>query len=289
MFMRSDALPLATTVRLVWHVRTSSDKTNRRLSHALHSCPTRGIKRPPQAMPTVDAETSDAALDAQVFWVRHRREVIAALIVFLVVLIAIAGWRFARERREGAASAAFAASKTAGNYQQIINRFDGTAAAADAYLLLAEDQRKTGKLADANATLQRFIDKFPRHELVSTARMSMAANLDAMGKHDEAVAAYPQIASTYPGSFTAPLALVAEAQVLQFQNREQDARRVCETVMTQYGRTYAAAEAAQMLRTLKPPPTPAPGATAAQPATAQPSQPQQPMPSAAPSASPARP
>ncbi|MBV9008050.1 MAG: tetratricopeptide repeat protein [Verrucomicrobia bacterium] len=241
-------------------------------------------------MPALNAQTSDAALDAQVFWVRHRTEIAAAIVVLLLAVIAIAGWRFARERRETAASAAFAAAKTAGDYQRVISRYDGTPAAAGAYLLLAEDQRNAGKLADANATLQRFIDKFPHHELLSTARMSMAANLDAMGKHDEAVAAYQQIASTDPGSFNAPLALIAEAQILQAQKRDGDARRVCETVMTQYGRTYAAAEAAQMLRSLKPPPAQPPNAPrAATPGSVGNRQPAPATASVAPSTSPAKP
>ena len=212
-------------------------------------------------MPIAQADTSDTALEAQVFWFRYRKEIAGLLTVLLLAGLAFAGWRFYREWRETAAAAAFAGARTAADYEQVIARYGDTPAAASAYLLLGDEQRKNGKPADANATLQHFIDKFPRHELVSTARMSIAANLEAMGKQDEAVAAYQQIASTEPASFNAPLALLAQAQILQAKGRDDEARRVCETIMTQYQRTYAAAEAGQMLARLKPA-APSPAATA---------------------------
>jgi TolA-binding protein len=201
-------------------------------------------------MPT--ATTSDAALEAQVFWFRYRKEIAGLLVLVLVAVLSFAIWRIYRERHEAAASAAFAAAKTASDYETVIDRYGNTPAAASALLLLADAQRRSGNLTDANATLQRFIDKFPRHELVSTAHMSMAANLQAMGKSDEAAAAFQQVAAVDPGSFSAPLALLAQAQILQDKGKADDARRVCETIMSQYQQSYAAAEAAQLLRTLKP-------------------------------------
>ena len=216
-------------------------------------------------MPTAPAETSDATLEAQVFWLRYRKEIAALLAIALLAGISVAGWRFFQERREASSSAAFATAKTATEYKAVIDNYGDTAAAAAAYLLLADEERKSGKLADANATLQRFLDKFPRHELASTARMGMAANLDAMGKHDEAVAAYQQIATSHSGSFNAPLALLAQARILQASGRIDEARRICETVMMQYRLSYAAVEASQLLGTLKPAASPAPSVLPAPP------------------------
>ncbi|MGI9115667.1 MAG: tetratricopeptide repeat protein [Chthoniobacterales bacterium] len=216
-------------------------------------------------MPIANAETTDTALEGQVFWFQYRKEIAAVLGLALLAGLAFAGWRFYRERHESAASAAFASAKTTADYQGVIDRYGDTPAAAGAYLLLADEQRKSGKPADANATLQRFLDKFPRHELTSTARMSMAANLEAIGKTDEAAAAYQQIAANDPGSFNAPLALFAQAQLSNAKGRADEARRICETIMSQYSRSYAAMEAGQMLGTLRPtaaPALPAPSASA---------------------------
>jgi TolA-binding protein len=94
---------------------------------------------------------------------------------------------------------------------------------------------------------------------VSTARMAMAANLESLGKTDEALAMYQQIASAYPNSYTAALALLSQVYILKAKNRNDDARRICETVLTQYRTSFWAGEAMQQLRLLKPSSSPAPG------------------------------
>ena len=107
-------------------------------------------------------------------------------------------------------------------------------------------------------TLRAFIDKFPQHEFVSTARMAMAANLESMGKSDEALAAYQQIATTYANNFNAPLALLSQVYILKGKNKNDEARRICETILTQYRTSFWAGEAMQQLRLLKPNSTPMP-------------------------------
>jgi tetratricopeptide (TPR) repeat protein len=221
-------------------------------------------------MPAAPAQTTDAALEAQVFWLRYRRELAALLIFALLIGAGVAAWKFNQERRETASSDALAGARTAADYQNVIDRYGDTLAAAAAYLLLAEEQRKNGKPADANATLQRFLDKFPRHELASTARMSIATNLEAIGKEDEATAVYQQIVTVDPGSFNAPGALLAQARILQAKGRTDEARRICENIMTQYRQSYASMEASQLLATLKPAVMPKPEGNASPASTSSP-------------------
>ena len=203
-------------------------------------------------MPTIPPPSYDAALETRVFWERFKTEIIAALIIVMLAIIGFGAYRFYSDRRVAAASALLASAKSAGAYQQVIANYPNTPAAADAYLLLAEAQRKEKKFAEANATLQVFIDKNPNHELVSTAKMAMAANLESMGKNDEALSMYQQIASTYPNSFNAPLALLSQVYLLKSKNQTEEARRVCETILTRYRESFWAGEAAQELRLLKP-------------------------------------
>ena len=200
-------------------------------------------------MPIAKELRTDPALEAQVFWFKYRREIAILLIIAIVAVFTLAGYRFYRDRREAAAATLFGAANTPAAYEGVINRYGDTVAAASAYLLLADGQRKQAKYAEANATLVKFLEKFPQHELASTARMAMAANLEAMGKQDEALATYQQIASANAGSFNAPMALIEQAHILQEKDRIDDARRICETIMTQYRDSYAAMEASQLLRT----------------------------------------
>jgi len=203
-------------------------------------------------MPTVPPPSYDAALETRVFWERFKTEIIAALIIVVLAIIGFGAYRFYIDRNAAAASALLASAKSADAYQQVIADYPNTPAAADAYLLLAEAQRKEKKFTEANATLQVFIDKNLNHELVSTAKMAMAANLESMGKNDEALSMYQQIASTYPNSFNAPLALLSQVYLLKSRNQTEEARRVCETILTRHRESFWAGEAAQELRLLKP-------------------------------------
>ena len=203
-------------------------------------------------MPTVPPPSYDAALETRVFWERFKTEIIAALIIVVLAIVGFGAYRFYSDRREASASALLAGAKSADVYQQVIADYPNTPAAADAYILLAEAQRKEKKFTEANTTLQVFIDKNPNHELVSTAKMAMAANLESMGKNDEALSIYQQIASIYPNSFNAPLALLSQVYLLKSKNQTEEARRVCETILTRYRESFWAGEAAQELRLLKP-------------------------------------
>ena len=200
-------------------------------------------------MPIAKQATTDRPLEAQVFWYKYQREIAILLGLAVLGIVGVAGYRLYRDRREVTAATLFSAAKMPAAYEDLINQYSDTAAAASAYLLLADAQRKDGKYAEANATLVKFLEKFPHHELASTARMAMAANLQAMGKEDEAFATYQQIASANAPGFNAPMALLEQVHILQEKGKTEDARRICETIMTQYRDSYAAMEASQLLRT----------------------------------------
>jgi len=203
-------------------------------------------------MPIAASPSRDVALETRVFWERFKKPIIAALSIVLLAVIAFTGYRFYSDRRAAAASAALAGANTAQQYEEIIDRYANTSAGADAYILFAEAQRRERKFAEVNKTLEKFIAQYPKHELLSTAKLAMAANLDSMGKVDEALAIYQQIASDYPHSYAAPLAMLSQVYILKAKNRNDEARRICETMLTQYRTSFWAGEAMQQLRLLKP-------------------------------------
>ena len=203
-------------------------------------------------MPTAPPPSRDVALETRFFWERFKKPILATTIVVLLAITAFTGYRFYSDRRAAAASAALASANTAQEYERVIAGYSNTPAAADAYILLAQAQRKEKKFTEANKTLETFIAKYPKHEFVSTAKMATAANLDSMGKTNEALVMYQQIASAYPNSYAAPLAMLSEVYILKSKNRNDDARRICETMLTQYRTSFWAGEAMQQLRLLKP-------------------------------------
>lgn len=143
----------------------------------------------------------------------------------------------------------------------MIGQYPASSSAASAALLLADEERKQQKFAEANTTLEGFLKRDPKHELATTAQMAMAANMDSLGKTDDALVVYRRIAAEHPRDFNAPLALLAEVPLFKQKGQIEDARRVCETVLTQYRESYASQEASQYLRNLKPPKANAPAAT----------------------------
>lgn len=182
------------------------------------------------------------------------------IILALLGMVSFAGYRFYSERREVAAADLLASAKSAPDYQQVIAKYPNTPAGASAYLLLAEAQQKDKHFGEANATLQTFVSKNPKHELVSTAQMTVATNLESMGKADQALSMYQQIAATFPKSYIAPFALLAQVELLKAKGRIDEARRVCETIMTQHRESIVAGEANRQLRSLRPSGAAQPGA-----------------------------
>src|SRR5256714_7857256 len=114
-------------------------------------------------MPVAKELRTDPSLEAQVFWYKYRKEIAILLVLGIVAIVAIAGYRLYRDRREATAATLFGAAKTPAAYEEVINRYGDTAAAASAYLLLADGQRKEAKYAEANATLVKLLEKFPQH------------------------------------------------------------------------------------------------------------------------------
>ena len=223
-------------------------------------------------MPT-SVPSTDASVEAQVFWLRFQKEIAAALIIVLLALVGYSGYRFYKNRQESAAAELLSQAKTPQDYQTLMARYPATPAGASAYLLLAEKQRDEKNYAEANKMLQAFIDKYPEHDFVPTARLAMAANLESMGKNDEALAIYQDVAVKYASNYAGPLALVSEIPLLKAKNRIEDARRVCEEVLTKYRmpgtpqsegarddrmETIWAMEAMRHLRSLKPSEQPKP-------------------------------
>ena len=229
-------------------------------------------------MPTVPP-SSDVAVEARVFWLRFQKEIAAALIIVILAIVGFAGYRFYTSRRNSSAAELLGNAKNPQDYQDVIARYPGTPAGASAYLLLAERQRNEKQFAEANATLQAFVDQNPEHDFVPTARLAMAANLESMGKNDEALSIYQEVAARYANTYNAPLALISEVPLLKAKNRIEDARRVCEEILTKYRmpgqqiegsrddrmETVWAGEAMRQLRSLKPPEQPKPPVGAANP------------------------
>jgi TolA-binding protein len=195
--------------------------------------------------------TPETTHEREVFWERYKKEVMAVLIVALLAGAGFGGYKIYSDRLAASAESSLAGAKTAADFQKVITQYPGTAAGGSAYLLLADSQRNEKKFSEANATLQTFLERFPKHELVGTARLAIAGNLEALGKKDEALAEYQRLVATDPKGFTSPIALYSEIHLLKEKKQIAEARRVCETIKSQYPQSRLVADAEYQLRLLK--------------------------------------
>src|SRR5437660_370796 len=194
-------------------------------------------------MPTGPPPSHDAALETRFFWETHKTEIIAVLLLAVVGTVGYGAYKFYSEGRDSAASALLGRAKTTQDFEQLVSAYPNTPAGANAYLLLADAQRNERKFTESNANLQAFITKYPKHELVTSAWMAIAANYESMGKMDEALATYQQAAASDANNFNAPLALLSQVHLLKAKNKTEEARMVCEKILTNYRESSWANEA----------------------------------------------
>lgn len=203
-------------------------------------------------MPTATPSTSDAKIETQIFWIRFHKEIVAALILLVLGAIGYAGYRFYSQHQEDAAAALLATAKKPEDYGQVITKYPNTAAGASACVFLAEQQRSEKNFIGANISLKEFITKHPQHELVGAARLAMAANLESLGKPDDALLMYQSAAASNPRNYTAPIALMSQVRLLKEKKQTDEARRICEKVIAEHSDSYWANDAFRQLQELKP-------------------------------------
>ena len=217
-------------------------------------------------MATVSEITSDPALESQLFWEQYKTTIIAVAAVLVLGGLAFAGYQIYTMKAASDAVALLTAADSPEEFQKVIERYPGSEPAASASLLLAGQQRTKKNYAEANTTLRKFIDQYPKHQLITTAWMGIGANLASLGKTDEALSTYQRLAKDYPQSFNAPLALLAQVPLLKAKNQIDEARRACETIMSQHRDSIVANQAIQELMALPQPAAaaaPQPGPSAA--------------------------
>lgn len=192
-----------------------------------------------------------AGFDPLVFWVQHRQKVLLFAGLFVVALMIYFISEFARTKKLESGARALAEAKDDASLRKVASDYSGTAAAGDAYLLLAENLRKEGKGEEAATALRAMIDKYPDHPLISGAWTSLAATQEALGKQDEALSTYQKVSTTFATSFSAPVALLGQARIFKEKGKTDEARRLFEQLINQYPESMFAQQATRESQQLK--------------------------------------
>lgn len=188
----------------------------------------------PSPTETPQIATATPGFDPVEFWYLHKTKILGLLVLFVLALTAYAVQQLMERSERVASTRAFSAAKTIADFKKVIADHEGTVAAANAQLRLAELQRNEGKFDEATATLKQFVAQHPEHPMISGAWLSIGANQEAMGKADDALGSYQKVVTAYPLSYAAPLALLAQARLYKAKGQNDLAKRSYEQIVTQF-------------------------------------------------------
>jgi predicted negative regulator of RcsB-dependent stress response len=114
-------------------------------------------------------------------------------------------------------------SQTAAQFEQLADKYPGTATARRAQLQAAGALFNAGNYADAETQFEKFLAGNPTGPLAATAELGIAASLEALNKLDPAAAAYQRVVSAYPDSGCVPMADLALGRIAEQQNKLTEA------------------------------------------------------------------
>lgn len=176
--------------------------------------------------PATEQLFDSGELEAGLFWEKHRKTILTAVVAVLVVLGGFTAWLINAHNTRLAAAAAFAEAGNPEAWREVMAKYPSSPQAADAYFLVAESQREQGDFTGSNETYRKFLAAFPQHPLAGGARLGLAENLAAEGKSDEALAALREVQVTNAGSYAASFAALLEGRLALREGRVADARKI---------------------------------------------------------------
>jgi TolA-binding protein len=209
--------------------------------------------------PPADDRVYDiGSFEAELFWEKHRAILLACVGIALVLAAALAIWFIRAHSQRQAAAALFAQAKDPAAWREVIERYPGSAPAANAYFLLADSLRRDGKLEESSVQYEKFLAAFPKNSLVGAARLGLAENLAVAAKTDEALASLRSVREKDADSYAAPFAALLEGRILMRSGKFDEARKVFSNLVSSYSRSPAARTAGAQLDAIVPflPPEP---------------------------------
>jgi tetratricopeptide (TPR) repeat protein len=205
-----------------------------------------------------ETQTPPTGFDPLVFWIRYKNSVVLLSGLLVVGLVVFGISEFAQRREAKSAADLFGSAKTVEEYKNVAVRYPRSPVATNAILLLAEELRNEGKYEEALEALKKQAEQKAAHPLISGVWNSIAMTQEAQGKEDEALTTYQKVSTTYPTSFSAPVALLAQARIQKAKGQNQEAGRLYDQIIASFGDSNFAREAIMESQKLKAPEPDAP-------------------------------
>ncbi len=196
--------------------------------------------------------------DSDLFWQEHWKKFVWGLVGIVALILAVGAWKLWTATALSSAESLYGTAATPEAWREVVQKYPGTVPAGNAQVRLAEALQTSGDLPAAAAELESFLAAQPEHPLAGAAWLTLGELRQTQGNNDGALEAYRTASSRYKSSYAAPLALVAEANLLKAQGSVGEARAVLESIGSLHPETPAAMIAAGELARLGQPQAPAP-------------------------------
>lgn len=161
------------------------------------------------------------------------------LVGVLIAALAYAGiyaFRSHKRAQEITAQSMLFNSQASQQFQDIVDKYSGTAAAPMAALSLGGAQFEAGQYDQALKTYKDFLAKNPTHGLASAAEVGIAQCEEAMGKFEDALKTFDGFLKTHTNSFLYSQAVFGKGRVFEQMGRYDDARVVYEDFIAAHPR-----------------------------------------------------
>lgn len=193
-------------------------------------------------------EISQAPPAFEMFLDKHQVKLIGLALILIVVAVISVIMRGIEQSKEEAAGALLVSAEDTTELQEIVNNYEGTAAAFSSKLLLAEQQWEDGNQEDSIATLRAFTEAEKDHPARANAQASLAAKLFSQGKLDEAEEILTDITQDPAADYLAPYAWICLGDIAQEKGDLDAAEKAYATVEQEFsGSTYVQAAVSRRL------------------------------------------
>lgn len=208
--------------------------------------------RPSLLRPAIDPALEFS--DSDLFWQAHWKKFVVGLVGLVVLILGVGAWKLWTAATLSSAEALYSMATGADGWREVVQKYPGSLPAGNAQVRLAESLREAGNVPAAASELEKFLANQPAHPLAGAAWLTLGELRQIEGNPDGALEAFRTASSSHKTSYAAPLALLAEANLLKTKGSVSEARAVLQSVGSLHPGTPAAMVAeAELARLVESP------------------------------------
>ena len=184
-----------------------------------------------------------STFDPEIFWALHKQKILAAAVVLILILFGGSIYFGLQAVKTQKAEAAYAAADSIEGWQALIREFPDSIAAGDSYLRIGQKMREDGKYSESDTAYDSFVHRFPKHPLLVTGYMGLAANAELENHLDKALNEYKEVGMQFSSSYMAPMALFQQARLAETKGELKEAQQLFESIVRRYPESSFSGEA----------------------------------------------